>query len=92
MAQNPKVFGKVLRLSWPEIIMGLAVIVLGFVLTIWPGIAASVVLVGIGAVGVVIGIVHIVKYFMLEARAAIVSNDLALGLTWLCLLYTSRCV
>lgn len=83
MARNPKFFGKSLRLSWSEIIIGLAAIVLGLILLILPGVAASVVLCGIGAVGIVIGIVHIVRYLMLDARQAVASNDMALGLVWL---------
>lgn len=83
MASNPKIFGRKMRLSWQELTLGLAAILLGLVLLILPGVAATVVLCGVGAVGIVIGIVHVVRYFTLDARRAILSNDLSLGLVWI---------
>ena len=83
MAKNPKIFGKELKLSWQELTIGLAAIVLGLVLLILPGVAASVVLCGIGAIGIIIGIVHVVRYFTLDARAAIFGFDLSIGLVWI---------
>lgn len=83
MANRPKIFGKTLRLSWTEIIMGLAAIIIGLILTIWPGLASSVVICGIGAVGIVIGIIHAVRYMMLDARQSVVSYDMGLGLVWI---------
>lgn len=83
MANRPKIFGKTLRLSWTEIIMGLAAVLIGFVLTVWPGMASSVVICGIGAVGIVIGILHAVHYMMLDARQSVVSYDMGLGLVWI---------
>ena len=80
MSKNPKIFGKELRLSWQELTIGLAAIVLGLVLLILPGVAASVVLCGIGAIGIIIGIVHVVRYFTLDAKAAIFGFDLSIGL------------
>ncbi len=83
MPQQPKIFGKTLRLSWTEIIMGLAAVIIGLVLTIWPGVASSVVICGVGAVGIVIGIVHAVRYFMMDKRQSVASYDMGLGLTWI---------
>lgn len=82
MKQNPKIFGKTLLLSWSELSVGLATILLGLVLTICPGLASSVVFHVIGVAGIIIGIVHLVRYFMLDARASLSSNGMFAGLIW----------
>ena len=83
MNQNPKFFGKEQRLSWSELAVGIALSALGLVLTICPGLASSVVFNAIGVVGIIIGIVHLVRYFMLDSRAAMASNGMFAGLMWL---------
>ena len=83
MAKNPKLFGKEFRLSWNEIIICSALIVLGLILIICPGMAVSVVIGGVGSLGVVMGIVHLIRYFKLDNHASIASNELAVGLLWL---------
>lgn len=82
MKQNPKIFGKTLLLSWSELSVGLATILLGLVLTICPGLASSVVFNVIGVAGIIIGIVHLVRYFMLDAQASLSSNGMFAGLIW----------
>ena len=83
MDQKPGAFGGKLTLSWTEIIMGGAIILLGLVLLFVPGVATSVVFNGIGMVCLLIGLVHILKYCRLETRQAVISNDMALGLAWI---------
>lgn len=83
MKKQPWIFGKPLRLSWTEIILGAAAILLGLLLLIWPNLAVNVLLNGIGIFCIVVGVILIVRYFMLDTRQAIVSNDLAIGLTWI---------
>lgn len=83
MKKQPSLFGKSLRLSWTEIILGAAAILLGLLLLIWPNLAVNVLLNGIGIFCIVVGVILIVRYFMLDTRQAIVSNDLAIGLTWI---------
>ena len=72
-----------LTLSWTEMIMGGGIILLGLILLLIPGVATSVLFNGIGAVCILIGLVHAVKYFTLNAREAVISNDMALGLAWI---------
>ncbi len=72
-----------LHLSWTELLLGLAAILLGLVLLIWPDIAATLVITVIGAICIVIGLFDIIRYFMLETRMALVSNALAFGLVWI---------
>jgi len=83
MERNPKLFGKTFKLSWSEMAVGLAMSALGLVLAIFPGLASSVVFNAIGIIGIVIGIVHLVRYFMLDARASLNSNGMFVGLMWL---------
>lgn len=83
MAQNPKFFGKTFKLTWSEIVIGLAAILLGLVLLILPSLAADVVICGIGAICIIIGLINVVRYFCLDPRAAIVSMTLAVGLIWI---------
>lgn len=83
MAKNPKLFGKTFRLSWSELAVGIATSVLGLVLIICPGLASSVVFNAIGVVAIIIGIVHLVRYFMLDAKLAMASNGMFVGLMWL---------
>lgn len=83
MEKNPKLFGKTFKLSWSEMAIGLATSALGLVLTIFPGLASSVVFNAVGIIGIIIGIVHLVRYFMLDARASLNSNGLFVGLMWL---------
>ena len=79
--RNGALGGK-LTLSWTEIITCGAIILMGIVLLILPGVATSVLFNSIGCVCILIGIIHVIKYFMLEARVAVVGNDMALGLAW----------
>ena len=83
MAKNPKVFGKTLRLSWSELAVGGAMSVLGLVLTICPGLASSVVFNAIGIVAIIIGAIHLARYFMLDAHSSLKSNGMFTGLMWL---------
>ena len=81
--KNPRIFGKNLRLSWSELTVGLALSLLGLVLTICPGLASSVVFNAVGIAGVVIGAVHLLRYFRLDRQASLRSNGMALGMLWL---------
>lgn len=83
MDRRPGAFKGKLALSWPEIATGVAVIVLGLVLVIAPNLARSVLfnVVGIGCI--LIGAVHVIRYCRLDARAAVVSNDMATGLLFI---------
>ena len=83
MNQKNGALGGKLTLSWTEILMGGAVILLGLVLLFIPGLATSVLFNGIGVVCILIGLVHAIKYLTLNAREAVVSNDMALGLAWI---------
>jgi len=83
MSNNPKIFDKTLKLSWSELAVGGSLSVLGLVLTICPGLASSVVFNAIGVVGIIIGAIHLVRYFMLDTRASLKSNGMVLGLLWL---------
>jgi len=83
MSNNPKIFGKTLKLSWSELAVGGSISVLGLVLTICPGLASSVVFNAIGIVGIIIGVIHLARYFMLDPKASLKSNGMALGLLWL---------
>lgn len=76
-------FGGMLSLSWTEIIMCGAIILLGLVLLILPGVATSVLFNGIGAVCLLIGLIHVIRYHRLDARQAVVSNEMAFGLAWI---------
>lgn len=83
MAKNPKFFGKEFPLSWNEMIICGALALLGLVLIIFPGITVKLVIGGIGGVGIIMGAIHLIKYFRMEAHASLASNDLAIGLIWL---------
>ena len=83
MAQKFKLFGREFRLSWNEVIVCAAMILLGLILIIWPGVAVGLVVGGVGGVSIIIGIVHLVRYSKLDVRASISSNELAVGLIWL---------
>lgn len=83
MKKQVRIFGKTLHLSWTEILLGAAAILLGLVLLIWPNMAVSVILNAIGIFCIVLGTIDVIRYFLLDERAAIVSNDLAIGLSWI---------
>lgn len=83
MVKNPKLFGKTFKLSWSELVIGIATIALGLVLTIYPNLASSLVFNAIGIVAIIIGLVYLVRYFMLDFKAAMISNGLFVGLMWL---------
>lgn len=83
MDRKPGAFNGKLSLSWTEIITGAAIIVLGLVLLFAPGLATSVVFNVIAIGCIIIGAVHVVRYFRLEERLAIMSNDMAQGLAWI---------
>ncbi len=83
MDQRQGAFKGKLTLSWTEIITCAAFIVLGLVLLVVPGLATSVIFNVIGIGCIVIGIVHLIRYFRLEAQLALMSNDMALGLGWI---------
>lgn len=72
-----------LHLNWTEITLGIAAVALGLVLLIRPDIAATLVITVIGAICIIMGLVNIIRYFTLETRLALVSNDLAFGLVWI---------
>jgi len=82
-SKNPRIFGKTLRLSWSELAIGLALSLLGLVLIICPGLASSVVFNVIGFIGIIIGVVHLARYSMLDAKSSIASNGMFVGLMWL---------
>ena len=83
MDKKPGAFGGRLSLSWMEIIMCMAVVLVGVVLLILPGVATAILFNVIGIICIIIGIVHIIKYCALSAQEAIVSNDISLGLAWI---------
>ena len=83
MSKNPKIFGKTLKLNWSEIAVGACMSALGLVLTVCPGLASSVVFNAIGIVGIVIGAIHLIRYFKLDSQTSLKSNGMALGLLWL---------
>lgn len=72
-----------MHLTWTELLAGLALILIGLILLIWPGIATNLLFGAIGAICIVIGLVYVVRYCMLEDKLAITSFDLALGLVWI---------
>lgn len=80
---NSKFFGKELRLNWPEMAVGLAVSILGLVLIICPGLASSVVFNAVGGIGIIIGLVCLIRYYTLDARTAMSNNGMFFGLLWL---------
>lgn len=81
--KNPRIFGKILPLSWSELAIGLCLSLLGLVLIICPGLASSVVFNVIGAACIIIGVVHLARYSMLDTKASIASNGMLVGLLWL---------
>ena len=83
MDRKSGALGGRLTLSWTEIITCGAIILMGIVLLILPGVATSVLFNGIGCICILIGIIHVIKYFTLEARIAVIGNDMALGLAWI---------
>lgn len=83
MAKNPKIFGKTFKLSWSELAVGIAMSALGLVLTVFPGLASSVVFNAIGMIAIIIGVVHLARYSMLDSKASIGSNGMFVGLMWL---------
>lgn len=83
MGKNPKLFGKTFKLSWSELSVGIAVSVLGLVLTLCPGLATSVVFNVIGGIAIAIGAVHLIRYFMLDSAVAVSSNGMFTGMLWL---------
>lgn len=74
---------KKLRLSGSQMIAGVAAVILGLILLIAPGTAAAFVFNGIGAICIAIGLFNVIRYFMLDAKASIMSNALAAGLVWI---------
>ena len=83
MSKNPKIFGKTLKLTWSEMAVGACMSALGLVLTIFPGLASSIVFNAIGIVGIVIGAIHLIRYFKMDPHASLKSNGMVLGLLWL---------
>ena len=79
MKSNPKIFGKTIHLSWSELAVSISLIALGLVLSQQLTGLDSLV----GQQAVVIGTVHLVRYFMLDSRAAMESRGMFVGLTWL---------
>ena len=61
-----KGLGKHMHLSWTELIVGVAIVLIGLVLLIWPDIATSLLFSVIGAVCIIIGMVYVVRSFMLR--------------------------
>ena len=83
MAKNPRLFGREFLLSWNEIIICGALMLLGLILIVFPGITVKLVIGGVGGVGIVMGAIHLIKYSRLDSHASIASNELAVGLLWL---------
>ena len=83
MAKNPKIFGRECLLSWSEIIICGALMLLGLILTVFPGVTVKLVIGGVGGTGIVMGAIHLIRYFRLDEHASIGSNGLAIGLLWL---------
>lgn len=81
--EKPRLFGHQSLLTWNEILLTLGTIGIGIVLAVWPEITQEIVMCGIGAVGVVIGISFVVRYALLDFIDAIDSNALVLGLMWI---------
>lgn len=82
MAKHPKFFGKTLQLSWSELAIGIAAIALGLVLTIHPDLATSVVFNAVGIAAIVIGGIHLARYFMQNQGAAAPDNGMFVGAMW----------
>ena len=55
MKQKAKGSGRHMHLTWTELIAGIALILIGLVLLIWPGIATNLLFGAIGAVCIIIG-------------------------------------
>ena len=83
MSNNPKIFGKTLKLSWSEMAVGIATSVLGLILAVCPGLASSVVFNFIGIVGIIIGAIQLIRYFTMDPQASLKSNGMFVGLMWL---------
>ena len=83
MSNNPKIFGKTLKLSWSEMAVGLATSALGLILAVCPGLASSVVFNFIGIIGIVIGAIQLIRYFTMDPQASLKSNGMFVGLMWL---------
>ena len=83
MSKNTKIFGKTLCLSWPEMAVSASLSLLGLVLIICPGLASSVVFNVIGAVGIAIGVIQLIRYSRLDAKSSIASNGMFAGAMWL---------
>lgn len=83
MSNNPKFFGRTLKLSWSELAVGACMSALGLVLAIFPGLASSVVFNAIGIIGIVIGAIHLIRYFRLDSQSSLRSNGMFVGLMWL---------
>lgn len=82
-SENPHVMGHEFRLTWNEIIMSLACICVGLLLLIAPQVAEAIITTVIGAVGIVIGIAHVIRYTAMDTRAAIDSDALMKGMVWI---------
>ena len=83
MGRKNGALGGKLTLSWTEIITCGAIILLGLVLLFLPGVATSVLFNSIGAVCILIGLIHVIKYCTLDAHTAVTSNEMAQGLAWI---------
>ena len=83
MDRNNGAFGGRLTLTWTEMIMGWASVLLGLILLLIPGVATALLFNGIGAVCIIVGLVHVIKYCTMNAREAVISNEMALGLAWI---------
>ena len=80
MKKISEFLNKKLHLSGSQMILGLAMIALGLILLIAPGTAVSFVFNGIGALCIGIGILNLIRYFTMDARASISSNALSSGI------------
>jgi len=71
------------HLSPSQLVASVATALLGLILLIAPGTATAFVFNIIGAIFILIGLINIVRYFLMDIRASILSNALTGGLIWI---------
>ena len=80
MKKITEFLNKKLHLNPSQMVLGVAVVILGLILLIAPGTAVSFVFNGIGGLCIGVGILSLIRYFSMDTKASIVSNALAAGI------------
>ncbi len=70
------------KVAVPDLMLGIAAIVLGAILLIFPSATISIVLNGIGIAVIVIGIISIIRYLVIDSAEATQSNGFAYGMIY----------